>query len=355
MTPIVRLLLVGGMLGLTAARCPAQDPPPVPVPPGVAEDVPGPAVQVLATPAEPPSPFRFDAQFGGGSVGRWGSLRPAERFANRWWLFPIPSANSESAVASRVLVGYQFERLPALSVGLAWEGYFADARTVLLGHDPTVRGLLGGLNTYNEERREDNTPGNWPRLQMRDAVSEGMTLHSRTTAHIAEAAAYWKVWTPREAAGVQYRLIAGGRYGGFFTDDAADGYGYGQRAGNWFAGFGPVGGGRVDFTLRGLEHPDRAATLYADVRGGVLFGTATQRFKEVDPVLSPATPYREWEQSARREVPFLSVETGVMLGGTGVRWGAGVRYTQYWGVGHVGPSAKDFQAFVGFVQVSAGF
>lgn len=346
------LLSVTGVLGQVPPPPPAVVlPDPQPLPPEVPPE-PG-FVPPVVEPFVPR--FTLTADFGGGAVGRQGRVRPTEPFASRWWLFPSPSADLESAIATRVAVGYQFERLPALSVGVAWEGYFADARSVLLGYDPVSANLLGGLNRYNETRREDEVAGNWPRLQMRDVPSEGMTLRSRVTAHVGEAAAGWKVWTPREASGVQYRLIAGGRYGGFFSDDAADGYGYGQRASNWFAGVGPVGGGRFDFTFRGTHHPDRAANFHLDVRGGVLFGDVTQRFREVDPVLSPAAPYREWTQTGRAEVPFLSAETGLTVGGPGMRWGVGVRYTHYWGVGRLGPSDRDFNAVVGFVQFAAGF
>jgi hypothetical protein len=57
-------------------------------------------------------------------------------------------------------------------------------------------------------------------------------------------------------------------------------------------------------------------------------------------------------------VPFLNVEASLKSGtGWSDRFGSrvGVRYTRYWGVGDLGASRLDFQAFTVFVGLDFRF
>lgn len=369
---------------MLAAGQPPAEPvtPPPPPPEGVAE-----VTQVMA----PRVPLRltvggeFGPVFGGWGLWRGGgALVPPAGFAHRSTLFPIPVAEYADDVrynhslAARVLVGYQFESLP-LSATASWEGYHRHAETLLLGFDPQVAPLLGGLNDYNRRVREpqrgwedlgDDLAGPWagddqpagshrdfPRLQMRTVPhSEGHRLRSRVTGNVADFTLAYKLWSPREASGVEYRLLGGGRFGGFFADDVAAGYGYEQTASNWFGGFGPHGGLRVDYRLGKREDSDPVQfRVWADAKGGALYGQITQRFREHDP-LFPSAPYRELVTRGDRTVPFLSTEVGFGLFGERGGWlSVGVRYSHYWGVGNLAGSQLDFAAVAGFLSLGIGF
>jgi hypothetical protein len=345
----------------------SASPPPVPVPlvstpPTDAVPNSPPDVTVVTTVVKPTEPRRFLL---GGEVGpiiatwRNGTLRPSELFAVRSPLFPIPNAKYDpdidhnTSIAARVFAGYTFEHLP-LTASVGWETYHRRAETVLLGYDPLAAGYLHGLNDYNAQQREHDVPGRWPWLQLRGLPSEAHELRSRTAVNVADATLAWKVWTPRETNGVEYRVLAGGRFGGFYFDDLAFGSGYEQSASSWYSGGGPQGGLRIDYAPLNLDKV-RTHNLWLDVRGGALFGEVTQRFREVDTVWGGNTPYRELAQRGNRTVPFLSTEAGWGLGGPAVRLSVVVRYSQYWGVANVGPSSGDFGVVAGFLRLEAGF
>jgi hypothetical protein len=318
--------------------------------------------------------------FGDWGMWRPGRLVPSQAFAVRQPLFPVPVAeygddiDANLSLAARVSAAYTFERLPLTVLG-SWETYHRHAETLLLGYDPLTARLLNGLNAFNARVRDrsrnddDYAPSptydyaalpegdhrRFPRLQMRSIPSDAHWLRSRVAVNVADVTLAYKVWTPREAAGVEYRLLAGGRYGGFFADDRAAGAGYEQSASNWFAGFGPHGGLRADWHLTPIADRDARIGFWLDARGGALFGRLTQRFREIDQLWGGAAPYRELVQSADRTAPFLATELGVGIGGRRAYIGCGVRYSHYWGIGEVGPSRLDFAAVAGFLRLEVGF
>lgn len=370
-------------LALVASVAVAQPPAEVVVAPPAEE-----AVEVVRQPVQPPRRLTLGGDigpvFGGWGMWRAGTLQPTEPFAVRSHLFPIPVADYAHdvkynlSIAARVIAGYTFENLP-LSVSGSWETYHRHAETLLLGFDPYTAGLLGGLNTYNSRIRQpqgswapeaDDVLGPWvdsddevgdhrqfPRLQLRRVPSEGHRLRSRVSVNIADFTLAYKLWSPREASGVEYRLLAGGRYGGFFTDDRAAGHGYEQSASNWFGGFGPHGGVRIDYRFNKRDDTDPAEfRLWGDVRGGALYGEVVQRFREADRVLAPDSPFRELVVRADRTVPFLATELGFGLFGARGGWlSVGVRYGHYWGIGDVGASRLSFAAVSGFFSLGFGF
>lgn len=363
-------------------------------PPLEGELIAPPPVEVLEVvrTVEPPARRIFlggdiGATFGGWGMWRGGALAPSRAFARRQALFPVPVAEyahdirDDFSFAARVLAGYTFEQAPLSVVG-SWETYHRGARTWLLGYDPAVVPNLGGLNGYGarmRERQRDRSkatddpvggafndllfgedkvdPRDFPRFQMRTVPSEPHWLKSRVTANVADVTVAYRVWTPREASGVQYHLLFGGRYGGFFADDRASGGGYEQSASNWFAGFGPHGGLRVEHHFRKREESDPMGfRVWADARAGALYGQITQRFREFDAVNGGDSPFRELVVRADRTVPFLATEVGFGLFGPRGGWlTVGVRYSHYWGIGDVGPSRLSFAAVVGYLGVGVGF
>ena len=70
----------------------------------------------------------------------------------------------------------------------------------------------------------NNTPGShrdFPRLQMRTVPSADQhRLRSRVSGNVADFTLAYKVWTPREARGVEYRLLGGGRFSNLMGDVA---------------------------------------------------------------------------------------------------------------------------------------
>lgn len=363
--------------------------------PPVEEDIfaPPPAEVVeIVRPVELPTRRIFvggdiGATFGGWGVWRGGTISPPQAFARRQALFPLPVAEyahdipDDFSIAARVLAGYTFEQAPVSVVG-SWETYHRAAKTWLLGYDPVVVPNLRGLNLYGARMRErqrdrsraaedpvadlfgnlispddevDDRP--FPRFQMRRVPSDPHWLKSRVSANIADVTVAYRVWTPREASGVQYHLLVGGRYGGFFADDRATGSGYEQSASNWFAGFGPHGGLRAEYHFRKREESDPMGfRAWADARGGALYGQITQRFREFDAVNGADSPFRELVVRADRTVPFLATEVGFGLFGPRGGWlTVGVRYSQYWGIGDVGPSRLSFAAVAGYLGVGVGF
>ncbi len=375
-------------LVLVAAVAVAQ-PPPEPVAPPPPMALPGEAVvpRELVPPPPPVVPTHafetltvpqlvigaeVGTTFAGWGVWRRGTLVPSVPFAARPLLFPVPVADTGPAVpgnlsiTGRATAAYTFSQLPITLTGY-WEGYHRRAETLLIGYDPQTAQLLGALNGYNRRQRQgiaqnsdDDSgytisdpaadPEKHPQLQMRSVPSDQHRLVSRVSANIGGASFAYKVWTPREEQGVEYRLIAGGRYGGFFAEDRAVGDRYLQSAGNWFSGFGPEAGVRFDRRL-----PLTGGTIWADVRGGALFGEARQKFREFDGIWGGDQPYREHVQRENRTVPFLSTELGVGGERMGVRLAVGVRYSYYWGIGDVGPSRLDFGAVAGFLRLEWGF
>lgn len=328
----------------------------------------------------------FGPVFGGWGLWRGGgALVPPHPFGNRPQLFPIPTADyagdvkHNHSLAARVAAGYTFEYIP-LTVTGSWETFHRHAETLLLGYNPDVAPLLGGLNEYNERRRQpqqrwedvggdligpwvdngDQPAGShrdFPRLQMRSVPhAEQHRLRSRVSGNVADFTLAYKVWTPREARGVEYRLLGGGRFGGFFADDVAVNATHEQTASNWYSGFGPHGGVRIDYRLSKSEASDPAEfRLWGEVRGGALYGQVTQRFTELDRLV-PANPYRELVLRADRTVPFMSSEVGFGVFGARGGWlSVGVRYSHYWGVGNVGASQLDFAAVAGFLSLGVGF
>lgn len=320
----------------------------------------------------------FGTVFGDWGLWRPGRLVPSQAFAIRQPLYPIPVAEYHDdidrnlSLTARLSAAYTFERQPLSVIG-SWETYHRHAETLLLGYDPLTASLLNGLNAYNAQVRDSNRNDDndhstysatdvpdpdhrkFPRLQMRTIPSDAHWLRSRVAVNLADVTLAYKVWTPREVAGVEYRLLAGGRYGGFFADDRAAGAGYEQSASNWFAGYGPHGGLRADFHLTPIADRDARIGFWVDARGGALFGRATQRFREIDQVWGGGAPFRELVQSADRTVPFLATEIGVGIGGRRAYFGVGVRYSHYWGIGDVGPSRLDFAAVAGFLRLDVGF
>ncbi len=381
---------------LTASVAVAQPPPVVaPPPPAVVVPPPPPPPPEEVVTVEQPvdKPLRrvtvggeFGPVFGGWGIWRGGgALVPPQAFGNRPQLFPVPAAEyapdikHNHALAARAAVGYTFEYMPLTATG-SWETYQRHAETLLLGYNPDVAPLLGGLNDYNERVRSprgtwtnnnndlfstwvddgDHTPGShrdFPRLQMRSVPSaEQHRLRSRVTGNVADFTLAYKVWTPREARGVEYRLLGGGRFGGFFADDVAVNERHEQSASNWYGGFGPHGGVRIDYRLGKREDSDPAEfRFWGEARGGALYGQITQRFTELDR-LAPADPYRELALHADRTVPFLATEMGFGIFGARGGWlSVGVRYSHYWGVGNVGASKLDFAAIAGFLSLGVGF
>jgi hypothetical protein len=368
------LLLVASV---AVAQPPAEVTPP---PPEVIEA----AVSPVATLTAPRVAVgvEFGTVFGDWGVWRPGRLVPSQAFAVRQPLFPIPVAeyhhdiDANLSLTARVSAAYTLDRLPLTVIG-SWETYQRHAETLLLGYDPLTATLMSALNHYNARVRENNRRSSddeavpyagfdygdlpegdhrkFPRLQMRSIPSDAHRLRSRVAVNVTDITLAYKVWTPREAAGVEYRLLAGGRYGGFFADDRAAGAGYEQSASSWFAGYGPHGGLRADWHLTPIADRDARIGFWLDARGGALFGRATQRFREIDQLWGGAAPFRELVQSADRTVPFLATELGVGLGGRRAYFGCGVRYSHYWGIGDVGPSRLDFAAVAGFLRLEVGF
>jgi hypothetical protein len=363
---------------ITAAAGVAQ--PPLDLEPPPAE-----VVEVVRTIAPPTSRIFVGGEigpaFGGWGLWRNGTLRPTQPFATRSVLFPIPVAEYDQnidknlSLAGRVVAGYGFAELP-LTVYGSWETYHRTAETWLLGFDPAIAPLVGGLNRYNARVRDQSRDRydpvedalwfvpdepvdhrKYPRFQMRDVPGEPMWLRSRVSGHVADATLAYRVWTPRESAGVTYQALAGGRYGGFFADDRAKGGRYEQTASNWFSGFGPHGGLRIDYRFGKREDTDPVdIRLWGEARGGALYGQITQRFREYDPDFGGDRPFRELVLTADRTVPFLATELGVGLFGARGGWvSVGVRYSHYWGVGNVGNSTLDFAAVAGFISFGVGF
>lgn len=367
---------------LAAGQPPAPEVPPPPPPPEEVTVVEQPVVRPnlrLTVGGE------FGPAFGGSGLWRAGTLSPPRPFGNRPQLFPIPTADyaddvkHNHSLAARVVAGYTFEYLPLTATG-SWETYQRHAETLLLGYNPDVAPLLGGLNDYNERIRRpqerwenvgDDLVSSWvdngsqpvgnhrdfPRLQMRNVPQpEQHRLRSRVTANIADFSLAYKVWTPREAKGVEYRLLGGGRFGGFFADDVAVNATHEQSASNWFGGFGPHGGARINYRMGKQEDSDPIEfRMWGEARGGALYGQITQRFRELDR-LAPADPYRELVLRADRTVPFLATELGFGLFGSRGGWlTVGVRYSHYWGVGNVGDSRLNFAAVAGFLGLGFGF
>ena len=351
------------------APLPNPSPPPVtnfaPPPPATLDGTPV-VVQEVVSPVETLVAPRvvFSGDIGTAWAWRGGRLAPAEAFAARPLNFPIPSADFDDVLsrkddstnlAARLAASYTFERLP-LTVTGAWETIHAEGNAHLLGYNPDTRRLLGALNEYNEDRRDGGDDGWWPMLRMRPVAGDAHDLRTRLTANVATATAAWKLWTPREEGGIEYRVLAGGRYGGFYTDDRAIGDRYEQSASNWYSGFGPEAGARIDYvSRRGDPGGKSGARLWGDVRGGALFGESVQRFRELDLIWGGDTPYRELVQRGNRTVPFLAAELGIGFGGPRMQLGFGVRYNQYWGVGDVGPSRLDIGTVAGFLRLDVGF
>ncbi len=367
---------------LAAGQPPVAEVPPLPLPPPdegtvVEQPVVRPNLRLTLG-------GEFGPAFGGSGLWRAGTLSPPRAFGNRPQLFPIPTAEYAGDVkynhslAARVVAGYTFEYLPLTATG-SWETYHRHAETLLLGYNPDVAPLLGGLNEYNERVRRprgDWTPttddlfvwdspndppeGNhrdFPRLQMRNVPQpEQHRLRSRVTANVADFTLAYKVWTPREAKGVEYRVLGGGRFGGFFADDVAVNATHEQSASNWYGGFGPHGGVRIDYRFDKREDSDPVGfRLWGEVRGGALYGQVVQRFRELDRTAS-ADPYRELVLRADRTVPFVAAESGFGLFGAKGGWiTVGVRYSHYWGVGNVGDSRLNFAAVAGFLGLGVGF
>lgn len=396
MRPTPLSLVVVVLLAFTATAQPPL-PPPLPPPP---EIVAPPPTTVIADPlpevtevVEVVSPvetlvapqFAVNADFGPvlGSWSLWrkGALVPPQPFG-RPNFFPVPIADfdrtvtADDALTARVSASYTFERMP-LTVTGAWETYQMNAETRLLGYDPLLAPHLSGINDFNEKKRQGTTTytgpdaylreyadstanvdeKQYPRVQMRSVPGEPQWLQSRVTANVADVNLSYQLWTPRwRWSQVFIHLQGGARYGGFFADDRATGDTYRQAASNWFSGFGPQGGLRLEYRLW-PKFDRRFGTLgfWGDVRGGALVGQATQRFCEFDPVFGGADQYRELVLQANRTVPFLASELGITARGNWWQGSIGVRYSQYWGIGNVGASRLDFAAVALVFGLGVGF
>lgn len=322
----------------------------------------------------------FGPAFGGWGLWRKGTLAPTQLFA-RPQLFPVPIAEfdhtvtPDTALAARVGVSYKFERMP-LTVTGSWETYHRNAETRLLGYDPLLVPHLSGINRFNEKKRQgtssysgqdaylqeyaDSTSGadhrQYPRVQMRSVPSEPHWLQSRVSANVTDFTLAYQLWAPPGASGAQIHLLAGGRYGGFFADDRASGDVYEQSASNWFGGFGPHGGLRIEYRFW-PQHHNRIGSIgfWWDTRGGALVGQITQRFREFDPVNGGAEPFREQVLQTDRTVPFIASEFGISARGRWCEGSIGVRYSQYWGIGDIGASRLDFAAVALVFGVAVGF
>lgn len=374
---MLRGLFTLALLASVAAAQPPDDA--VAPPPPMTLGEPPPEVVRIISPVETLTAPRFvvggdiGPVFGGWGMWRKGTLLPPRPFAIRQPFFPVPVAeyaadiDPDHALTARVSAAYTFERMPLTVVG-SWEAYHRHAESLLLGYDPLAAASLDRWNAFNRDHRgadvKDGTflavgtgqavgSGDervYPQVQMRNVPSDAHRLRSRVAVNLADVTLEYKVWTPREEQRLEYRLLGGARYGGFFADDRAVGTGYEQSASNWFDGYGPQGGLRLDYRL-----PVTTGVIWLDARGGALFGRATQRFRELDRIWGGDTPYRELVQTADRTVPFLATELGVGGERRGIRLAVGVRYSQYWGIGNVGASRLDFAAVGGFLRFEVGF
>lgn len=329
---------------------PLPDPPVVPAP---AEVGPPPQVIPQDRPAEvlveevPRTRWLLDAELGAGLLELPGTLVPPSNFQPaKSLLFPFPSAKLTSNIAARVAFGYEFERFPG-TIEAAWEGYSAEGKAMLLGSDPTAAALIPLLEQY---RQNSSDPDSLPTVMMRNVIGLPADLRSRATATLADLVYKHRIWTPREARGVTFQLLAGARYGNFFSDDLAEGYGYRQWVSNSFSGVGPIGGFRIEKKLRN-GFAGNEGSVFFGFAAGTLFGDITQRFREFDPY--PVPRYTETVSTGSRSVPFLTTELGlssISVFPSRVRLSAGVRFSQYFTVGRLGNSQLDVRSLVGFVR-----
>ncbi len=325
--------------GLAAAQAPPQPipppspptPPPPPPPPVVIEPPPPPAVEVLTDPPLPwRMPWTISADLGVGDGGMYGTLAPPPGFhPTRRAVFPLPSARLDGFVNPRITLGYDLAPLVPGTLAVTWDAFFAEGDDLLIGPPP---------------------PGHaFPTV---DAL-----LRSRADVNLVDLTYSAVLWSGvrNDGPGATLAVKVGGRLGGFYTDDRAEGYGYGQWVSNWFFGAGPLVGLRGELPF-GLSIAGRRPVLFAGVDGGVLFGRDHQTFREAD--LFARRAYREACMCGDRSVPFLSAEAGVATRpGPDDRWRSrfGVRFTQFWGVGDLGPSRLDFQAVTAFIGVDWRF
>ena len=314
---------------------------------------------------QPPEPielvsrrFFANADLGVAGVSGTGKLKPSRGFGNRSILFPMPSAELDAAITTRIEFGYNFEKLP-LTLTLGWEHFSTQGQAILVGYDSVAANYLDDINRLRDENRDvDNR--RWTQFDrddelpvlMRAVPSDAHRLRTRSTGHVAEGVLSYSL--PGRKLGartVVHRILAGVRYGAFFADDRAIGAGYEQSASSWFDGVGPVLGLR-----REAFGTSSGTGVYFDVRGGALIGQSRTRFREIDTVFNFGAPaFREQQFRSDRAVPFLSAETGISSQFWFCRWTLGLRYGQYWGAGNAGESTRDVSLFGGFLRAEIGF
>lgn len=330
-------------------KAPELVPPPV-IPVQAVEAVPGePSTTAILVDGPIVTPqWTLTAEIGGGWGGLSGRLRPpAGSRLFRPALFPVPRAELDGFFNPRVAIGYELFTAPG-ELTLSWQSITSSGEAILLGYDPLAAMFLG----YMKKARDKDERGLVPALAMRASPSTNAILTSRVDAQLVDLTYAHEVWrdTRGIGSGPSLKVKLGGRLGTFFNDDRAISVGYDQWVSNYFLGAGPIVGLRGDVPGLGERAGERQGRLYLGVDGGVLFGEATQRFRETD--LYAPVAYRETAVTADQSVPFLSVEVGSTSHfGVEDRFGTtfGFRYSQFWNVGSVGPSNLDLNAFTLFV------